>query len=105
MNLQEFVSESLKQIMTGITNAQTDPANTGTINPIPRDGYAATQNIEFDVAVTVSQEKGTKGGIGIFVGAVGVGTQGQSESSNISVSRIKFSVPVKFSIQKDVKVH
>lgn len=103
MDLQEFVTESLKQIMTGVSNAQKDPANTGVINAIlPGTGlYTPVQQIEFDVAVTVSQEKGTKGGIGIFVGAVGVGTQGQSQSSNISVSRIKFSVPVRFSYQKE----
>jgi len=102
MELEEFITESLKQIMTGVTKAQEDPANTGIINAIKPGGglYAPVKEIEFDVAVTVSQEQGTKGGIGIFVGDVGVGAKGQSQSSNTSVSRIKFSVPVAFSLKK-----
>lgn len=51
-------------------------------------------NVEFDVAVTAEEAKGTKGGIGVFMGSVGLGAQGQSETKNTSLGRIKFSVPV-----------
>lgn len=99
MELQQFITESLKQIMTGISKAQEDDANTGTINAY-NTSMLPIKEIEFDVAVTVNEEQGTNGGIGIFAGAIGVGAKGQSLSSNSSVSRIKFSIPVIFSEQK-----
>ena len=50
--------------------------------------------IEFDVAVTTTEGTETKGGIGVFVVAVGLGSQGKSDATNSSSSRIKFSVPI-----------
>jgi hypothetical protein len=50
--------------------------------------------IEFDVAVTAEQGTGTKGGIGLVVGPITLGSTGQSSAQNSSVSRIKFRVPV-----------
>jgi len=102
MNLQEFVTESLKQIMAGVADAQKDSTSTGRINP-PSGPFVPVKEIEFDVAVTVSQEQGAKGGIGIFVGAVGIGAQGKAQSANTSVSRIKFSVPVQLPNQETRK--
>jgi chemotaxis protein CheY-P-specific phosphatase CheC len=113
MELQQFVSEALKQIVSGISDAQKEMVGIKAfINPPdPRYygvssqgchlqyGDSVVQNIEFDVAVTTSEGKETKGGIGIFVGSVGVGTQGKSDSSSMSVSRIKFSVPIAFPTQ------
>jgi len=51
-------------------------------------------NVEFDVAVTAEKSEGTKGGIGVFVGSIGLGAQGKSDLKNQSVSRIKFSAPI-----------
>ena len=51
------------------------------------------ESIEFDVAVTVSEGKETKGGIGILVGSIGLGSQGKSDSEHSAVSRLKFRVP------------
>ena len=56
--------------------------------------FKVVQKIEFDVAVTASSGTATKGGIGIMVGAIGLGSQGQSEAQDSSVSRIKFVVPM-----------
>jgi hypothetical protein len=51
-------------------------------------------DLEFDVAVTAQEGTATKGGIGVFAGAIGLGSQGQSTAANQTVSRIKFAVPV-----------
>ena len=108
MQLKEFVTETFKQIVDGIIEAQAHAGPKGArINPPNltartdqgfqlwdnRNGQIATQ-IEFDVALTTSEGTGTKGGIGLFVGPVGVGSQGQSDSGKSSNSRIKFTVPV-----------
>ncbi|HWN95440.1 MAG TPA: hypothetical protein VNT99_10440, partial [Methylomirabilota bacterium] len=52
------------------------------------------QKIDFDVAVTAEKGSETKGGIGIHVGTIALGTQGRSENTNSTVSRIRFSIPM-----------
>lgn len=109
MELREFVAESLRQIIDGVAAAQTYAAEQGaTVNPSDiwfrvdqgvvkiqdRATGALVQEVNFDVAVTATDGTKTKGGIGVFAGAVGLGSQGQSEASNQSISRIKFSIPL-----------
>ena len=110
MKLEDFISETLIQIINGIKTAQKyADSNDAKVNPknisitgkenlrLWDGGYNGlpVEEIKFDVAVSTTQGSVTKGGIGIFVGGIGVGTQGQSDSSNLSVSRIRFSVPVR----------
>jgi len=113
MKLEEFVSETISQIISGIQKTHDHAKENGaTVNPrlehkkrtLSTGKVTVTQkspihDIDFDVAVTTTEGKGTKGGIGVFVGPLGMGSQGQSESANSSVSRIKFSVPVAFPTQ------
>ena len=114
MELKDFVKETLSQIIDGVKLAQEYVADKGAkINPgfppmyqdkggqsiYDRDTSTFSQNIKFDIAVTVSEGTKTKGGMGIFVGEIGIGAQGQSNASNQSMSRICFSVPIVFSKQ------
>ena len=119
MELQQFVTESLNQILKGISDAQGSNRYNGIeINPSLRhyiderseDWVGGTQKlptdvfltptgqvvvmIHFDIAVTVVEGTGSKGGIGVFVGAVGLGTQGQSDKSSTSATKLQFKVPV-----------
>lgn len=108
MDLGEFVSQTLIQIVDGVKNAQDKVAESGaTVNPhlttsqeqAGRQGFlwtggAYAQIVQFDVALTVTEGKGTKGGIGVFAGAINLGSSGQSQNENSSVSRVKFSVPL-----------
>jgi len=112
MNLKDFVEETINQIASGVVAAQKHATGTESgviINPkgtttstrgqliLSNDKTArSVQEIDFDVAVTVSDGTTTRGGIGVFVGPVGLGAQGKSEATNQSVSRIKFSVPIMF---------
>ena len=59
------------------------------------------QTVEFDIVVTAIDQDKTKGGLGIFVGGVGVGVQGQIDALNSTVNRIRFSVPIYFPHQMD----
>ena len=110
MELKDFIREALSQIVQGVKEAQ-DAATTtgGEVSPRFSNRQQSTQqelkllksekggiiqNVEFDVAVTASEGTGTRGGIGVFVGAFALGSQGQSQSQNSSLSRIKFIVPV-----------
>lgn len=115
MELKEFVFESLKQIIDGVIDAQTyaksksasivpsrmiytAPSNNALITyPVVKGELSKPiQIMEFDVAVTVTQAGEAKAGLGIFAGALGIGTQAKFEDGNIGVNRIKFSVPFLF---------
>lgn len=113
MELQEFVSRTLISVVEGVIAAQAKYDHTGDeriINPPVRAGSdarevhvrggLAPQSVEFDVAVTASESTETKGGIGIHVGAFGLGSQGKSDAANTSVSRIRFTVPIMLPLQK-----
>jgi hypothetical protein len=110
MELKEFVSQTLTQIFEGIREAQNKfvDREQGEINPATKisvddnqkhgrlmtQGLGIIQHIDFDVAVTATEGTETNGRIGIFTGVIGLGSQGQSATSNNVVSRIKFQVPV-----------
>ena len=111
MDLKEFVTETLVQIVQGVKDAQTkvssnsssshiSPQLSTAIGVLERQGRLVAQNgglvhlVDFDVALTVTEGTGSKGGVGIFVGAIGLGAQNESKASNSSISRIKFQVPI-----------
>ena len=112
MELKEFITESLKQIIDGVIDAQTyakdkhatinpdglkyDDQNNLIVNRNPASFDYVPQIIEFDVVVTVTESEKAKASLGVFTGVLGLGTQAQVESGNIAANRIKFSVPVVF---------
>lgn len=101
MELKDFVSQSIQQIVAGVREAQQQHGTDARINPsnlrlgsetsqkhlFDFDNHMLLSNVEFDVAVTAEEGKGTKGGIGVFVGSVGLGSQGQSETRNSSINQ------------------
>jgi hypothetical protein len=108
MELKDFVSETLKQVMEGVKVAQKfSKESGGKINPkgiyttsttshpqLYTTDNELVQVIEFDVAVTATESDKAKGGIGIFVGAFGIGAQGESGNQNSAINRIQFKVPI-----------
>ena len=125
MDLKRFIKETLVQIAQGIEDA--DEALKGSsaiINPRNVTGASsgtddskvygyvvdekqgtyrqAVQSINFDVAVSVAQGTETKGGVGLMVGAIALGSHGKSDASNSSQSRIQFKVPMVLPIRKQV---
>jgi hypothetical protein len=95
MDLETFIAETLRQIIKGVQTAQHhDDCKEAQIHPVHRDGTVRMRDIEFDVAVTVTEGSEKKGGIGVFTGAFGIGAQANANTANSSVSRIKFGVPI-----------
>lgn len=106
MKLEEFITESLLQIVNGVLDDQRQdlPFN-AEISPYirvdnvkgdekrmkPQYSWQHATPIKFDIAVTVEQ---TKGGIGIVAGALALGSQGKTDKLNNSISRLQFEVPV-----------
>lgn len=115
MDLRNFIKEALVQIAQGIDDASNELADSSAIvNPRnvatgvgTKDskvyGYLASgtnqlqqvvQSINFDVAVSVAKGNETKGGVGLMVGVVALGSQGKTDSTDSSQSRIQFSIPM-----------
>jgi hypothetical protein len=108
VNLRDFISETLTQIVGGVADAQraasemggkVSPRLSGIASHASDHGFLSAQGgsaqvVRFDVALTVKEGTGTKGGIGIVAGIVSVGSAGQSSTENSSVSRVQFSVPL-----------
>jgi hypothetical protein len=105
MDLETFIAETLRQIVRGVETAQQHNDCKGAkispkgkmLNMSSKTCSAtdpAPRQIEFDVAVTVSEGSEKKAGIGVFSGVFGVGGQANSNAANSTISRIKFTVPV-----------
>lgn len=110
MQLDEFITNSLKAIIKGIKDSQDFAKENGArINPyiekldigkIPivfygsEGGARALTKIDFDIAVTSSniQESGGEGGINVL--SVKIGGKLSDIDKNENVSRIQFSINV-----------
>ena len=104
MKLQDFVRDTLVQIVTGVQEAQEGlKDSTAKINPqlygatqdkiLSHEGYSVDM-LNFDVALTVEKGTETKGGIAVVAGFFGAGSQGKSEDHSGTVSRVSFKVPM-----------
>jgi hypothetical protein len=102
MDIKEFVSATLIQIIEGVADAQNEAKKFGAkINPLKVHGVAkipAIKEVEFDVAVVTesSLSKGTKGGIKV-VGIIDFGGGGDLKKQESITSRVKFQIPLSFS--------
>jgi hypothetical protein len=108
MELKEFIEETLMQVVEGVKSAQEKALEFGAcISPKgmrtdARSNYIHIgQNvdmplgqIDFEIALTSSDEKESKGGIGVMLAGIGIGGQERTDMKNVSITNIKFSVPV-----------
>ena len=117
MELKSFVEESINQIVEGLAAAGKSSSTHGAvINPrqptwrygeglyFDKNTGSVLTNVEFDIAVTASEGISTKGGIGVAIASVMLGSQGESRQKNEHASRIKFNVPVVFPSNDTVEV-
>jgi hypothetical protein len=111
MNLDEFITATMTQIIKGIKNSQkvakdngakissaslkiVGAAGGGGIVYYDKSSGEIVQYVEFDIAVTTKEGDKEKGGVGVFVGSFGIGAQAQIENEKSSLNRIKFSIPL-----------
>jgi hypothetical protein len=114
MDLIDFIRESFVQISKGIEEANEELKDSSAlinpnnvyVNAGNRQNYGRLDEsknyhrivevVEFDVAVTASDESETGGKFGIRVGAVEIGANGKQSEGNKAESRIKFKIPTVF---------
>ena len=108
MDIKDFVKESLMQIADSINEVNMELKEKGTYIPsgdIVGEGAlfsvikdSKTRHfikVEFDLAVTVSQEHGTSGGGGLSIASLAkVGIKGEDIEGKEEISRIKFMIPM-----------
>ncbi len=107
MELKDFIKMTLKEISLGIKEAQDETKGTGVIiNPgglavgdqgdkyLRYGGWRYVQDIEINVAITVTEGEGTKAGLGVVIGIFSGGASNSNETSNSSISTVKFKIPV-----------
>lgn len=105
MELKDFITETLVQMMEGVKNAQKKAEEFGAIvNPesLGGDSYievgnnqvARIQEIEFEVALTETSETGTHKGIGVAFSGIGAKGNKDKNEQNISYNKIRFNVPI-----------
>lgn len=102
MELKEFISESLSQILNGIEEAHTKLQITTHYPAIFHVGQTRNQHFdqvekfEFEVLVNVESNKNASGGAKINVFSLGIGAEAEKEFRHAQQNKIKFSVPVCF---------
>jgi len=97
MDLEKFIHETLIGIKKGLRSAneelvedgKTLGVNASATFVIDRD---KSDNIEFDVAVTASEEVGKEGGASIKVISFGAGANVNKTEMQQSISRIRFKI-------------
>lgn len=109
MELKEFIKAAITDITNAVSELQGELDNGAIVNPSLPDSIATKtlvvnnvirpiEQLNFDVAVTASEESGVDGqakaGISIFGAKVGTATSAKTEN----VSRISFVIPVVYPV-------
>lgn len=115
MELKEFITGTISEISNAISECNAELKGNATIVNPGNATVASDKNsdvyghininpttparrpihlIKFDVSVTAIDKTGTRGGVGIAVGSIGLGAQAKSEAESASFSKLTFSIPV-----------
>ncbi len=111
MDISEFIKETIRQVCDGITWASRDCSQSGVIvNPaisvgengdffIPTKPSSVAmqrrvQKIDFDIAVEVTESEEVEGGGGISVHVFSAKGNLSSKTTNSTINRVSFSVPI-----------
>jgi hypothetical protein len=115
MDLKDFISGTLSQLIDGVIDAQNKVQSVGRsggrVNPHVRTPhpdasiYGVTNDklpvifVDFDVSLVAQEGTGTKGGIGVVTGFLALGSQGESKEQVQTSRKIKFRIPVALPLQ------
>lgn len=116
MELKEFVSKSLLEIMAGVADAQKQ-TKAGSIVPhvlsrvhttggwgertlkAIEQGSTEIQTVEFEVTVKADEREGAQGRISVVAGLFGAGITADKGKTDEHGTTLKFRVPIAFPTQ------
>ena len=90
MELKEFISSALVDLVKAIEDAQEKTKDTKAKIASDEKIYI----VEFNISLTESESADAGGGIGVAFGSIGFKGNAKSSDSNTSQTGIKFSVPI-----------
>ena len=104
MELRQFISKALQDIIGGIEDAQKkDPL--GLIVPIAsgkyeeiKMGLTTFQIVEFEVTVRADERQGSEAKLNVVAAIIGAGIKGDSDKSGGHAATLKFKIPVSLPI-------
>ncbi|MFV0265796.1 MAG: hypothetical protein ACK5HT_01545 [Draconibacterium sp.] len=115
MKLEDFISESITQIISGVKKAQ-DYAkqNQASVNPVSLQQGKSSGNsyydsrtlqpaqvVDFDISVSTKEDGQVSGKAGVFVSVLNFGVEGKEGTENLISNRLKFSVPIMLPTQNN----
>ena len=115
MELEQFISETLVEIVNGVVKAQEITEKSGAlINPANAKAAAGDiydraaekgyiSRVDFEVALTSAEGTEGKGGIGVMFCGIGIGGNEKTDTRNVSVTNVRFSIPVIFPKSGEMK--
>lgn len=117
MKLEDFISESLTQIISGVIKSQVYAENNNAlVNPdnlhrvkSAGDSYFESptlkpaQVIEFDISVSTRDDEQVTAQTGVFVSVFKLGIEGKEGTQNLTSNRLRFSVPLMLPTQKAIQ--
>lgn len=90
MNVEEFVKETLLQVLRGVRDAKSIAKADGDLGDVALRS-SDEQLVKFDIAIVASEGSERSGGIQV----AGIGGTAKGASHEESTSRIQFSVPIR----------
>lgn len=100
MKLDEFVQSAIEQVVRGVVNSKSvvEPLG-GRVNAYDHNMYTpqpeTRTNLEFDVALVVSESQQDEGGAKVsMLNVFSIGGKTQSADAYQQTSRVKFTVPI-----------
>jgi hypothetical protein len=113
MDIKDFVSETLKQVIAGVKDAQEFAMDNGAMveperaatsqkmgEPTQYVGKGSIKEVAFDIAVTAQESTGQEGKAGLRIPYLDFGGGLSAEQANATVSRVRFAVDVRLPCQK-----
>ena len=94
MELKEFIEDTLLQIINGVKVVQDKTKETESLAINPESVTYSHGSVDFEVALTKTEGNEGRAGIGVWFGNIGLGGQQKTDTQNVSVNNVKFSVPV-----------
>ena len=119
MELKDFVVQTISSLVDAVDDLQGKYESKGAIvnPPSAQSGsdvlqmgsenytFRRVQNVQFDVAVTVSSETSGGGNAGIKVLSVELGGGAETAKSSSQISHVKFEVPIAFGASDVEQTH
>jgi hypothetical protein len=91
--LAAFIEATLKAVSEGVRNATSEVRAATPATALSHDEFRGPKTVDFDVAVSVRHQDGTKKGLSIGVQSIGGKYDKVSVEHSEKVTRVSFSVP------------